>query len=167
MTTLPGRIFLDGNFSFSTLDISCHLLLTCKISAEKTADSLAGVSLQIVLSLAVFKILSLSLILTFSVQFICSVVSDSLQPHGLQHARLPHPSPSTRVCSNACPLTQWCHPNHLIHCRPLLLLPSVFPSIRVFSNESTLRMRWPKYWSFSFNISPSSEHPGLISFRMD
>src|SRR5574341_356242 len=57
--------------------------------------------------------------------------------------------------------------NHLILSRPLLLLPSIFPSIRVFSNESTLRIRWPKYWSFSFNISPSSEHPGLISFRMD
>ena len=57
--------------------------------------------------------------------------------------------------------------NYLILCRPLLLLPSIFPSIRVFSNESTLRMRWPKYWSFSFSISPSSEHPGLISFRMD
>ena len=57
--------------------------------------------------------------------------------------------------------------NHLILCRPLLLLPSIFPSIRVFSNESTLRMRWPKYWSFSFSISPSNEHPGLISFRTD
>ena len=57
--------------------------------------------------------------------------------------------------------------NHLILCRPLLLLPSIFPSIRVFSNESALRIRWPKYWSFSFSISPSSEQPGLISFRMD
>ena len=57
--------------------------------------------------------------------------------------------------------------NHLILCRPLLLLPSMFPSIRVFSNESALCIRWPKYWSFSFNISPSKEHPGLISFRMD
>ena len=56
---------------------------------------------------------------------------------------------------------------HLIFCRPLLLLLSIFPSIRVFSNESALRIRWPKYWSFSFNISPSKEHPGLISFRMD
>ena len=56
---------------------------------------------------------------------------------------------------------------HLILCRPLLLLPSIFPSIRVFSNESALRIRWPKYWSFSFNISPTNEHPGLISFRMD
>ena len=57
--------------------------------------------------------------------------------------------------------------NHLILCRPLLLLPSIFPSIRVFSNESVFRIRWPKYWSFSFNISPSNEHPGLISFRID
>ena len=57
--------------------------------------------------------------------------------------------------------------NHLILCHPLLLLPSIFPSIRVFSNESALHIKWPKYWSFSFNISPSSEHPGLISFRMD
>ena len=57
--------------------------------------------------------------------------------------------------------------NHLILCRPLFLLPSIFPSIRVFSNESALRIRWPKYWSFSFNITPSNEHPGLISFRMD
>ena len=56
---------------------------------------------------------------------------------------------------------------HLIFCHPLLLLPSIFPSIRVFSNESALSIRWPKYWSFSFNISPSNEHPGLISFRMD
>ena len=57
--------------------------------------------------------------------------------------------------------------NHLILCRLLLFMPSIFPSIRVFSNESALRMRWPKYWSFSFNISPSNEHPGLISFRLD
>ena len=57
--------------------------------------------------------------------------------------------------------------NHLILCCPLLLLPSIFPRVRVFSNESALRIRWPKYWSFSFNISPSNEHPGMISFRMD
>ena len=57
--------------------------------------------------------------------------------------------------------------NHLILCHPLLHLPSIFPSIRIFSNESVLRVRWPEYWSFSFTISPSSEHPGLISFRMD
>ena len=58
-------------------------------------------------------------------------------------------------------------PNHLILCRPLLLLPSIFPSIRIFSSESVFHIRWPKYWSFGFSISPSNEHPGLISFRMD
>ena len=101
-----------------------------------------------------------------SVQFSRSVVSDSLRPHELQHARLPCPSPTARVYPNPCPLSPWCHPT-ISFCRPLLLLPSIFPSIRVFSNESPLHIRWPKYWSFSFNISPSNEHPGLISFRMD
>ena len=70
--------------------------------------------------------------------------------------------------TNPCPLSQWYHPNkHLILCRPLLLPPSIFPSIRVFSNESVLHIKWPKCWSFSFSISPSDEHPGLIYFRMD
>ena len=92
---------------------------------------------------------------------------DSLRPHESQHARPPCPSPTPRVYSNTCPSSRWCHPAISILCRPLLLLPPIHPSIRVFSNESTLRMRWPKYWSFSFSISPSIEHPGLISFRMD
>ena len=89
---------------------------------------------------------------------------------GLQHARLPCPSPTPRACSNSCPLSQWCHPtisSHLILCRPLLLLSSIFPSIRVFSNESALLIRWPKYWSFGFSISPSNVYSGLISFRID
>jgi len=77
------------------------------------------------------------------------------------------PSTTPGVYPNSCPLSRWWPSNHLILCRPLILLPSIFPSIRVFSNESALRIRWPKYWSFSFNISPSNEHPGLISFRMD
>ena len=63
--------------------------------------------------------------------------------------------------------SQWCHPNHLVLCHPLLLVPSTFPSIRVFSNESAPCIRWPKYWSFTFSISPSNEYSGLISFRMD
>ena len=104
---------------------------------------------------------------TASVQFSHSVLSNSLRPHELQHARLPCPSPTPGVYSNSCPLSQWCPSNHLILCRPLLLPPLIFPSIRVFSNVSALRLRWPKYWSFSFNISPSNEHSGLISFRMD
>ena len=75
---------------------------------------------------------------------------------------------SPGVCSNSCPLIESGMPfNDLILCRPLLLLPSIPPSISIFSNESTLHMRWPKYWSFSFSISPSKEHPELISFRMD
>ena len=96
----------------------------------------------------------------FPVEFSHSVTSDSLWPHELQHARPRCPSPTSRVYPNSCPYSRWCHPS------PLLLLPSIFPSIRVFTNESALRIRWPKYWSFSF-ISPSNEHPGLISFRMD
>ena len=101
-----------------------------------------------------------------SVQFSRLVVSDSLQPRELQHARPPCLSPSPGVHPNSCASSWWCHPT-IILCRPLLLLPPVPPSIRVFSNESTLHMRWPKYWSFSFSISPSKEHTGLISFRMD
>jgi len=88
-------------------------------------------------------------------------VSDSLWPHESQYARPPCPSPIPGVHSDSCPS------GHLILGRPLLLQPPIPPSIRVFSNESTLRMRWPKYWSFSFSISPSNEHPGLISFRID
>jgi len=102
-----------------------------------------------------------------SVQFSCSVTSNSLQPHEPEHARPPCPSPTPKVHPNPCPLSRWCHPANLILCRPLLLLPWIFPSIRVFSNESALRIRWPKYWSFSYNIGPSNENPGLISFRMD
>ena len=86
--------------------------------------------------------------------------------HGLQHTRLPCPSPSPSVCSNSCPLSQWCHPTISSH-HPFLLLPSIYPSIRVFSSESALCIRWPKYWSFSFSTSPSNEYSGLISYRMD
>ena len=100
----------------------------------------------------------------FFLLFSHSVVSDSLQPHGLQHTRLPCPSLTPRACLNSCSLSQWCiQPSHPLSFPSLP--PSIFPSI--FSNESALHMRWPKYWSFSFSISPSNEHPGLISFRMD
>ena len=101
-----------------------------------------------------------------SVQFSCSVVSDSLWPHEPQHARPPCPSQTPGVHPNPFPLSWYAiQPSHPLSSS--CPLPSIFPSIRVFSNESALRIRWPKYWSFSFNISPSSEHPGLISFRMD
>ena len=103
-----------------------------------------------------------------SVQFSCSVVSDSLRPHESQHARPPRPSPAPGVYPKSCALIESVMlSSHLILCRPLLLPPSIFPSIRVFSNKSTLRIRWTKYWSFSFSISPFNEHPGLISFRID
>ena len=110
--------------------------------------------------------ISISHIIFSSVQFSHSVVPNSLRPHGLQHARPPCPSSTPRVYSNSS-IELVMPSNHLILCHPLLLLPSVFPIIRGFSNESVLHIRWPKYWSFSFNISPSNEHPGLISFRMD
>ena len=96
-----------------------------------------------------------------SFQFSRSVVSDSLRPHGLQHARPPCPSPTPGVYSNSNSIELVMPSNHLIIlCHPFLLLPSVFPSIRVFSNESALHIRWTKYWSFSFNISPCNEHSG-------
>ena len=104
--------------------------------------------------------------LNSSVQFSCSVVSNSLQPHGLQHARPCSPPPTPGVYSNSCPLSRWCH-------------PTISSSVITFSSclqpsqhqglfyESVLCIRWPKYWSFSFSISPSNEYSGLISFRMD
>ena len=91
-------------------------------------------------------------------------MSSSLQPHELQHSRLPCPSLSPWVCSNSCPLML---SNYFTLSRPLLLLPSIFPSIRVFSNESALCIRWPKYCGFSFSISSSNEYSGLIFFRID
>ena len=101
-----------------------------------------------------------------SVQFSHSVVSDSLRPRESQHARPPCPSQTPGVYQ-LMSIESVMPSSHLILCHPLLLLPPIPPSIRVFSNESALRIRWPKYWSFSFSISPSNEHPGLISFRMD
>ena len=94
-------------------------------------------------------------------------MSDSLQPHGLQHARPPCPSPTPGVYSNSFSIESVMSSNHLILCHLLFLLPSIFPSIMVFSNELVLCVRWPKYWSFSFSISPSNEYSGLISFRID
>ena len=102
-----------------------------------------------------------------SVHFSCSVVSDSLRPHGLQHARPPCPSPTPRVVLRLMFIELVMPSNGLIVCHPLLLPPSIFLSIGVFSSESVLRIRWPKNWSFIFSISPSNEYSGLISIRMD
>ena len=92
-------------------------------------------------------------------------MSNSLQPHGLQHARLPCTSPTPGAYSKLMSIKLAMPSNHIILCHPLLLLPSIFPRIMVFSNESALRIRWPKYWSFS--TSPSNDYSGLISFRID
>ena len=105
-----------------------------------------------------------------SVQFSCSAVSDSLQPQGPQHDRevmASLPITNSRSLLKLMSIESVMPSSHLILCRPLLLPHSILPSIRVFSSESALHIRWPKDWSCSFSISPSNEHPGPISFRMD
>ena len=94
-------------------------------------------------------------------------MSNSLQPHGLRHTMPPCPSPISQSLPKFMSIESVMLFNHLILCHPLLFLPSIFPSIKVFSNESAVHIRWPKYWSFSFSISPSIEYSGLISFRTD
>ena len=97
-------------------------------------------------------------------------MSDSLRPHGLQHTRPPCRSPAPRVYLNSCPLSQWCHLTISSSVVPFSSWPQSFSASffpRVFSNESALHIRWPKYWSFSFNVSPSSDYSGLISLRTD
>ena len=105
--------------------------------------------------------------LLHSVQFSHSVVSDSLLPQGTAARQASLSITNSQSLPKPMSIESVMPSNHLIHCCPRLLLPSIFPSIRVFSNESALCIRWPKYWSFSFSFSPSNEYPGLISFRMD
>ena len=94
-------------------------------------------------------------------------MSDSLWPHGLQHARPPCPPPTPGVYSNSRPLSPGCHPAISSSVIPFSFCLQSFPASGFFLNESALHIKWPKYWSFNFNISPSNEHPGLISLRMD
>ena len=110
-----------------------------------------------------FRVNNEFLLLSFS----RSVVSDSLQPHGLQHTRLPCPSPSPRACSNSHPLSQWCPLTISSSVVPVSSCPQSFPASQGLSSELAIHIRWPKYWSFSFSISPSNEYSGLISFRID
>ena len=91
----------------------------------------------------------------------------TLRPHGPQHAKLPCPSPTPRVYSNSCPLSWWCHPTISSSVLPFSSRLQSFPASGKFSNESVLCIKWPKYWSFSFSISPSNEYSELISFRVD
>ena len=117
--------------------------------------------------LTAVKMVWIYIFLNWSIsQYSHSVASNSLRPHGLQHTRLPCPLPTPGVCLNSCPSCRWCH-HHLILCHPRLLLSSIFPSIRVLHRELVLHIRRPKFWSFSFSISPSNEYLGLISFRID
>ena len=111
-----------------------------------------------------YKVLNVLFVAYSSVQFSHSVMSDSLQPHRLQHSR-PHFNPLSLLKLMSIELVMSF--NYIILCCLLIPLPSIFPSIRIFSNESILHIRWPKYWSFGFSISPSSEYSGLISFRID
>ena len=134
---LPASLSFICNLSFS--------FYTYEMQRNLVGEMLAWKSLQ---PLTEF------LLLLFSKQ----VMSDSLRPHGLQHARLPCPSLSPGVYRNSSLIPF----NHLILSHPLLLLPSIFPSIRVFSNELSLRIRWPEYWNFSFSLSPSNEYSDFL-----
>ena len=102
-----------------------------------------------------------------SVQFSCSVVSDSLWPHEPQCARPPYPSPTPRTHPKPCPSSQWCHPTISSSVIPFSSCPLSFPASGSFPMSQLLHIRWPKYWSFRFNISPSNEYSGLISIRID
>ena len=103
----------------------------------------------------------------YSVQFSHSVMSNSLRPHESQHARPPYPSPSPGVHSDSCPSSQRCHPAISSWVVPFSSCPQSLPASESFPMSQLFRMRWPKYWSFSFTIIPSKEHPGLILFIMD
>ena len=102
-----------------------------------------------------------------SVEFSCSVVSNSFWPHGLQHIRPPCPSPTPRAYSDSCPLSRWCHPTVSSSVVPFSSHLQCFPASWSFPMIFSLCIRWLKYWSFSYSISPSSEYSGLISFRLD
>ena len=127
-------------------------------------SSAASVTIASQLSISLCSILLLSLL--FSVQFSHSVMSDSATPWTAAHQASLSITKSWSLLK-LMTIELVMSSNHLILCRPLLLLPSIFPNIRVFSNESVLHIRWPNYWSFSFSISPPNEYSGLISFRMD
>ena len=149
-----------GVWKLSQLKQETEAIVRLNLFASYT--SVTTILLGLVLS-------SLKIILMYmfsSVQFSRSVVSNSLRPHESQHARPPSPSPTPEVHSDSCPLSQWCHPAISSSVVSFSSCPQSLPA-SVFSNESTLCMRWPKYCSFSFSIIPPKEIPGLMSFRMD
>ena len=152
---------------FETLwTIACQASLSMGFSKQEYSSGLPCPSPRHLPKPGV-KLLSFSFLHWFSsVQFSCSVMSNSLRPHGLQHARTPCPSPIPGAWSNSCPLSQWWHPT--ISSSAIAFSSSLqsFPASGSFP-MSVLRIRWPKYWSFSFSINPSNEYSGLISFRID
>ena len=168
---LPKMLF----FSLYKLNVRCRykiwkLFITI---AKSTFSLIEGISLlmylcQIQKNYFIDKIL-IGMFCHFaylwSVQFSSSVVSDSLRPHGLQHARPPYPSPTPGVYSNSCPLSRWCHPTTSSSVIPLSSFN--LSQYQGLFKWSVLCIKWPKYWSFSFSISPSNEYSGLISFRID
>ena len=152
-----------SNFMAPTNVVTCHYLHSLLLGRLKTSDiSFMFYSYAIIILIYFFQLywdISLA-------QFSHSIMSDSLWLHGLQHARPPCPSPASRAYLYSCPMSWSCHSTISSSCA-LLLLPSMFPSIRVFSNEWVLSIRWPRYWRFSFRVCPSSEYSGLILFKVD
>ena len=140
-------------------ELLCPLLATPWTAAHQ-------VPLSSTISWSLLKFVSIESICFSSVQFSCSVVSDSLRPHGLQHARPPCSLPTHGVCSNSCPLSQWCHPTISSYVIPFSSCPQSFPASESFPMSQFFASSG-QYWSFSVNISLSNEHSGLISFRID
>ena len=145
------EIFLYSVLISSMDHLGCYWIATMNLCLSIMAAWRTGIE----------ESLYVNILTSRSGQFSRSVVSSSLEHHGLQQARPSCPWPTPGVYSNSCPLSSWCHPTISSSVVPFSC--PHFPCIRVFSNESTLCIRWPKYWSFSFNIGPSNKHSGLIS----
>ena len=154
--SLVGALFLP----LSTISLS--LCTTVHLFMHSTEEQLDFFQVLTIINKVAINILIQAL-----GQFSHSVMSDSLWPHGLQYSRPPCPSPTPGVYSNSCPLSWWFHSTISSSVNPFSSCLQTFPSIRVFSNESDLYIRWPKYWSFRFSISPYNEHSGLISYMTD
>ena len=160
--SLPG-CSVHGIFPGKNTGVDCHFLFQVLFLTQELNLSLQHLLHWHTDSLPLTYLGNLN-----SVQFSRSVMSDSLWPHGLQHARPPCPSPTPGVYSNSCPLSWWCHPTISSSVFSFSSHLQCFPASGSFPmSQFFLHIRWPKYWSFSFNISPSNEYSGLISFRMD
>ena len=162
LSNLPMNI--QGWFSLGLTDLIS--LLSKGLSrafSNTTVKSISSLVLTFLYGPTLTSVFDISI---SSVQFSRSVMSDSLWPHELQHARPPCPSPAPRVYPNPCPSSWWCYPAISSSVIPFSSCPQSFPTSGSFPMSQLFAWRWPKYWSFSFSISLSNEHPGLISFRM-